>query len=166
MRRGRAVVHDAVRAGDFAALRAHFNDEPGFPEVMDEGGLPLLTLAIYFGPPKLVAELLGAGADPRAEPADGFPALFAAMDREGEDRYSVMELLIRAGADPQQRGINDYTALHYAACRDDAPAILLLLRHGGRLDARTRIDDCTTPFEEARRLGCHNALAALSGADG
>jgi ankyrin repeat protein len=60
--------------------------------------------------------------------------------------------------------VNDYTPLHHAAARDDAEAVLLLLAHGADPSARTRIDDRTTPLEEAERGGCSRAAAALRSA--
>ncbi|HEY7215050.1 MAG TPA: ankyrin repeat domain-containing protein, partial [Thermoanaerobaculia bacterium] len=69
---------------------------------------------------------------------------------------------IGAGADLNQRGLNDWTPLHYAASRDDAAAIELLAAKGADLDARTRIDDFATPLEEAESLGRAKAVKALN----
>ena len=57
--------------------------------------------------------------------------------------------------------MNDYTPLHYAAARDDARAVELLLAHGADPDARTRIDDRAKPLEEAERLGSTRAARVL-----
>jgi ankyrin repeat protein len=108
-----------------------------------------------------VRALLDAGADPNAAVDDGFPALFAAIDRATPDRHDVLAALLSAGADVQQRGVNDYTALHYAACRDDGSAVRLLLAHGADPGVRTRIDHYATPLEEAERFGHAAGAAAL-----
>ncbi|HEX6533733.1 MAG TPA: ankyrin repeat domain-containing protein, partial [Gemmatimonadaceae bacterium] len=108
----------------------------------------------------LVRALLELGADPNY-PGDGFPSLFAAIDRPAPDRHEVLALLLAAGADPAQRGTNDFTALHFAACRDDAAAVEILLRHGADPEARTRIDHYETPLEEAERNGHAAGAAAL-----
>jgi ankyrin repeat protein len=155
------AIDDAIRRGDLAALRRASGERPDFPNVRDSGGTSYLVLAIYHGPVSLVRALLAAGADPNAAADDGFPSLFAAIDRGPPDRHMVLAALLSAGADVQQRGLNDYTPLHHAACRDDAEAVALLLAHGADPEARTRIDDCATPLDEAERFGHSTGAAAL-----
>jgi hypothetical protein len=57
------------------------------------------------------------------------------------------------GADPNQRGINDYTALHTAVAAGDPLAVQLLLDRGADPELRTRIDECETPLEMASAAG-------------
>jgi ankyrin repeat protein len=154
-------MESAIVAGDVDGLRAAFGDDPAFPNVRDECGQCLLDHAIYRGPPSLVRTLLALGADPNYEDGGGFPSLFAAVDRTAPDRHEVMAMLLAAGAKVDQRGTNDYTALHHAACRDDAIAVELLLRHGADPDARTRIDSYATPLEEAEQFGHRLGAEAL-----
>ncbi|HEX6964248.1 MAG TPA: ankyrin repeat domain-containing protein, partial [Gemmatimonadaceae bacterium] len=93
------AIEAAAAAGDLHGLRSAFGDPAGFPNVRDECGLPCLEYAIYYGPVSLVRELLELGADPNYPVNDGFPSLFAAIDREAPDRPDVLALLIAAGAD-------------------------------------------------------------------
>lgn len=58
------------------------------------------------------------------------------------------------------RGINDWTALHFAAASDDAVSVQMLLEAGADPNARTRIDDFETPLEIAEHASPH-ALAEL-----
>lgn len=156
------AIDAAIRAGDLEVLRGLFRDDAAaFPNVRDECGALLLIAAIYHAPVSLIRDLVAAGADVNADPGDGFPSLIAAVDRRTADRYEVLELLLDAGADVQQRGFNDYTVLHHAACRDDAQAVSLLLRRGADPHARTRIDHYATPLEEAERFGHLIGAAAL-----
>ena len=73
----------------------------------------------------------------------------------GPDRAEVVALLLGHGADADQRGANDWTPLHRAACQGTAPLdiIALLIDSGADRTVRTRIDDFATPEEEARHLG-------------
>lgn len=57
------------------------------------------------------------------------------------------------GADPDQRGINDYTALHMAVGERNLVALERLLEAGADATLRTRIDDYETPREMAERAG-------------
>ena len=72
-----------------------------------------------------------------------------------------MELLLTFGADVQQRGVNDYTPLHFPADKNDAEFIQLLLSHGADENARTRIDDLATPLEVAERRPSLDAAQIL-----
>jgi len=155
------ALERAIVSGDVRALRAAFGDDPAFPNVRDECGQPPLDHAIYRGPLSLVRTLIELGADPNYADNGGFPSLFAACDRAASDRIDVMALLLSAGASVEQRGTNDYTALHHAACRDDAEAVALLLAHGADPAARTRIDSYNTPLEEAEQFGHRAGADAL-----
>ena len=120
-----------------------------------------LVYAIYHSPLPFIRTLLEAGADPNAPADDGFPPLIAALSCtrapsgavSRPDVVDIVRLLLSFGADPQQRGINDYTALHMAVAERNALAAQMLLDAGANPDLRTRIDDCDTPAEMAEAAG-------------
>lgn len=146
-------IRAAFSAGDLAAVKALVEEPAEFPN----SWIPALRTypleyAIYHSPLPFIRELLALGADPNYEHEAAFPSLLAALSTEREDRYEIVELLLAAGADLHQRGVNDYTPLHFAATRNDPRAVELLLAKGADPTARTRIDELTTPLEEAERL--------------
>lgn len=155
-------LHDAYKNGDLEALRSFLGYPPDFPNNLPPSGWDstCLDYAIYHSPFSFVQTLLELGADPNYEEGS-YPSLLAALSSARDDRYALLELLLDYGADIQQRGINDYTPLHYAANLDDPLAIGILLSHGADREARTNVDDYATPFEEAQNLGRNRAVAAL-----
>jgi uncharacterized protein len=149
------ALHEAYKRGDLEAVRDLLGNPPDFPNCRgpQAAGKIVLEYAIYHSPLALVRRLLELGADPNYGGSDGFPSLLAALSADREDRYEMVELLLRSGADIQQRGVNDYTALHYAATKNDLRMVDLLLSHGADPAAKTRIDDFTTPRQEAESRG-------------
>jgi ankyrin repeat protein len=155
-------IDNAFRIGDLVALRAAVDD----PDNVPNGPMPLaigrcLEYAIYHSPLPFIRTLLEMGAD--TNPADhaGFPSLIAALScsrsQPGSpgrpDVVDIIKLLLSFGADPNQRGLNDYTPLHMAVNERNLPAIKLLLEAGADPRLRTRIDDCETPREMADKAG-------------
>ena len=155
-------LHDAYKKGDLEALKACLGYPANFPNNRPPSGWDstCLDYAIYHSPLPFVRTLLELDADPNYEEGS-YPSLLAALSSARDDRYSLLEMLLDYGADIQQRGINDYTPLHYAANLDDPRAIGILLSHGADREARTNVDDYATPLEEAQNLGRNRAVEAL-----
>ena len=153
-------IDAAFRAGDLEALRAAVED----PRSIPNGPMPLvigpcLEYAIYHSPIAFIRTLLEEGAEPNPTNHAGFPPLLAALSCHqappgGAPRTDVAEivaLLLSFGADPNQRGINDYTALHMATSVNHAGVVRLLLKAGADAALRTRIDDCETALQLAEK---------------
>lgn len=157
------AVHEAYQRGDLETLKRLLGDPPDFPNSRGPAGVGeiILEYAIYHSPLAFIRTLLEQGADPNYRDHAGFPALIAALSSDRADRYQLIELLLASGAAIQERGINDWTPLHYAAATDDVEAIELLLARGADPNARTRIDDYVTPLEEAELLGRSAAVRVL-----
>ena len=115
------AIHQAYRRGDLEALKALLGDPPDFPNCRGPAGAGeiILEYAIYHSPLPFIRTLLELGADPNYQDHAGFPSLIAALSSARADRYQIIELLLAFGADIQQRGVNDWTPLHYAAANDD-----------------------------------------------
>jgi ankyrin repeat protein len=163
-------IDAAFRAGDLAALRAAVEDPANVPN----GPMPLaigpcLEYAIYHSPVSFIRTLLEIGANPNPEDHIGFPPLIAALScsrsQPGSparpDVLDIMKVLLQFGADPNQRGVNDYTALHMAVGERNLPAVRLLREAGADPQLRTRIDDYETPFEMAVNSGLTEIAEAL-----
>jgi ankyrin repeat protein len=149
-------IHDAYQRGDLAELKRLLGDPGDFPNCPGPTGYGenILEYAIYHSPLSFIRQLLDMGADPNYGDHADFPSLIAALSAaDRTDRYEIIEMLLSFGADVQQRGINDYTPLHFAACIEDVRAMELLIAHGADVEARTHIDDYATPLEEMEILG-------------
>lgn len=155
-------IDAAFRSGDLAALRAAVED----PAAVPNGPMPLaigpcLAYAVYHSPISFVQTLIDIGAELSPDEHDGFPPVIAALSslrsRPGSparaDALDVLALLLAAGADPNQRGLNDWTPLHMAVAERSLEAVRLLLEAGADPRLRTRIDDLSTPSDDAEASG-------------
>lgn len=157
------ALHQAFVAGDFDALGRLLPSRRWFDETLPDafGGGHALVYAIYWSPLALIAAMIDAGADVNFAADDGFPALQAALTRGRPPKADVLELLLARAADPDRRGINDWTPLHHAVSLRDAGAIAMLLAAGADPQQRTRIDDYSTPLEDALALDFAEGVALL-----
>ena len=164
-------INAAFHAGDLAALRAAVEDLENFPNGLMPAGIgPCLEYAVYHSPLAFIQTLLEIGADPNPTDHIGFPPLIAALScsrsQPGSpgraDVVDIIKLLLRFGADPNQRGINDYTPLHMAVAERNLAAVRLLLESGADPECRTRIDDYETPLEMATNAGLIEIAAVLA----
>jgi hypothetical protein len=157
-------IDAAFREGDMAALCLAVDPSDLVPNGPLPYGIgPCLEYAIYHSPLSFIRELLEIGADPNPEDHAGFPPLIAALwNSTRPDTMEVVELLLSSGADPDQRGLNDYTALHVAVVEGNRPAVEVLLAAGANPRLRTRIDDLESPLEIARAKGYSEIAEQLS----
>ena len=164
-------IDEAFRTGDLEALRAAVDDPgrvPNGPMPIAIG--PCLEYAIYHSPLPFIRTLLENGADPNPTDHAGFPPLIAALScsnlRPGAagrlDVCEIVELLLSFGSHPNQRGLNDYTALHMAVGERNSRAVEILLGAGADPRLRTRIDNCETPRELAEKAGLREIAELLA----
>lgn len=167
------VIDAAFKTADVAALKRLVTDADRFPDTFADLAIgACLPYAIYHSPIALIRALLDEGANPNFDPGDGFPpaiALMSSLTSPGHlrtrDAIDVLELLLIRGADPDQRGLNDYTPLHWSAAGGDLGSIECLLAAGANPLLKTRIDDLETPREVALVAGRTKAAARLADAE-
>jgi ankyrin repeat protein len=162
------AVMDAIVWDKLEELPGFLQTVPDFPQGRDDFiHRHWIRNAIDSGSPETVRWMLENGADVNYKDDEGLPALIAALDRDGDDRYEVLAMLIEFGADvnvqsENVQATNDWTPAHLAAIKNDVTALKLLHEAGANLSLRTRIDRYETPLEEARRRGgSEDAVAYL-----
>ncbi|WP_419949448.1 SUMF1/EgtB/PvdO family nonheme iron enzyme [Candidatus Palauibacter sp.] len=142
---GATPLHLAAPQADPAvvALLLDYGADPAVREL--DGGMTPLGDAVRYGEgrERVVAMLLGAGADPGAagarDNADRTPLHHAVLNpRAGT---GLIEVLLEAGADPTAADRSGDTPLHYAAGAGDSETIEALLDAGANVTARNNRGD-------------------------
>lgn len=156
---------DLLRSGGAADWDLAAGVVEGFPHGTDGfHGRRWILNAIDCGSADSVRWMLARGVELSFEDAEGRTVFEACLQRDWPEKYDILSALIAAGADLDDRGFNGWTALHFAAAHDDTEAVRLLLAAGADATARTRIDQQTTPLEDAEMRGCAEAAALLRAA--
>lgn len=130
------VVFDAARADDLETVEAYL--QAGFsPNVLNERGDTLLTVAAYHGSEQVVKRLLAEqGLDIEARNRMGLTALSAAAFKG----YShVVEALLAAGADVNASNGMHQSPLMFAALTGQVACVKLLLKAGAERRQRDRL---------------------------
>ena len=143
---------------------------------VDARGQTTLMSAASSGVPGIVAEVLKHRPNVNAQDKDGKTALMEAVDQYERDdagfseinRAQVVQILLRAGADPNARDNNGTTALIDATW--EADAALALIRAGANVNAQdkygiTALINCDSP-EVARVLLANGADPSIRDSQG
>ncbi|CAN0409601.1 unnamed protein product [Ectocarpus sp. 12 AP-2014] len=140
-----AIVKSLLVAGVNVNLRPAYSDESA------------LDAAFQGGHADIVTALIQHGAFVDATDSRGCTALFkVSLDTNA----ALIDKLVAAGA--SMNGIVDATGrtpLHHACMNDCPEAIVSMLRHGARVDAKD--DDGDTPLHVASTEGCSDGIRAL-----
>ena len=158
----RAIAVLRSAGGD--ELEALAREIEGFPDGPDPYmGHRWILHAIATGSAESIRWMVARGVELDFLESDGYTPVHSVLERARDDRLELLDLLLRAGAPVNRKGVNDWTPAHKAAASDDVAALRVLVEHGADLSIRTVIDECATPLEEARNLGKLAAVAYLEG---
>jgi len=133
-------IHDAVKAGDLAKVRALLEADPTLLESKGNRGETPLDLACFGGPPFFQKEvavarfLIDEGANVNAKEDSGYTPLNRASAGPGQD-LGLIRRLIDKGADVNAPGPNGRTPLSSAAQSGNLDVAKLLVAQGADVNA-------------------------------
>ncbi|MDR3348223.1 MAG: ankyrin repeat domain-containing protein [Acidaminococcales bacterium] len=117
--------------------------------------------AVSQGDTAKVETMLAQGADPNAHSGvSGFSALMAACLFSDD---ALARILVKAGADVNQRTLQGESALYYAIVRNNTEMALMLLENGAQTQIKTIAGD--TLYQAARRHNNARLMTALGCAE-
>ncbi len=143
---GELDVFEAATLGDVPRLRALLDGNVSLAKSYSGDGFTALHLATFFGQPETAEELLRCGADPNAVATNSMKvAVINSAAASG--RADLVNMVLRAGANPNARQMMGYTALHAAAAHDSVEMVQALLDAGA--DPTLVNDEGQSPADKA-----------------
>jgi ankyrin repeat protein/L-ascorbate metabolism protein UlaG (beta-lactamase superfamily) len=128
---GAQQIHDAVRAGDLAKVKALVAENPQVVNEKDARGRTPLHFACHSGNMEIVTFLIAHGADVKAADPDGFtPLHWAAFAGQAD----AARALIKAGADPNALSAEGVSPLESAFYGRHPEAVDVLLEGGLKVE--------------------------------
>lgn len=151
-------IYEAAGTGQTERLRELIAADPALVNSHSFDGFTPLGLAIFFGHPETVNELLDAGADVNLASKESMKVSpLASASAAGQ--MEIARVLIRYGADVNARAAGDFTPLHESAASGRIEFAKLLLKHGADVNAKTA--EGKTPLDYAREHNRDEMVALL-----
>lgn len=153
-----ACFFDAIRQGNFEALKELLTTRMNNIDVLDEKGMTGLSIAVQHHHTNITELLLRNGAKPNlVAPGQKSPLAYAAFHLD----YDTVELLLNYSANPDQllQGANNIfypyqnsSLLNFAISKDDTKLFNLLLKYGASL-YNNPDHSGRNPFDKVAYLG-------------
>lgn len=160
----------AFRHADAGCWDELINANPDSVDCTDETGESLLCRCVRIPWSDAAVELLiHPGADLNESKDDGSNLLTSAIYRSGNahgsNTLTVVEILLKHGADPNKIADAGMPALHWAVANGRFEAARLLVQFGADLSLLTSDDPPESIHEIARRRGYSTQIEQILGAD-
>jgi ankyrin repeat protein len=153
------IWQEYARSGSLAYLEESVRDDSSFLRPESTSG-SLLERAIHDWDVEAMQRLVSLGADVNAPADGGYTYLHTAIECKA-NQAKIVDILLNAGANPSVAGICGRTALHHAAMFGLADVIPSMISHGADINARTTVDNQTTPLMEAAWFGHVDSVRCL-----
>jgi len=149
---GESAFHAAVHRGNEAIIKILLDAGADIEKLTEYNQSNPLTIAASTGNFEAVNTLIKAGANYNIIIDNKTPLMIAAvLGGVVGDTLEVMKVLIRAGADINTKNSNGWTALMYAASRNNKEAVKMLISAGADVNAKTS-DGWTALMKAAHSL--------------
>jgi ankyrin repeat protein len=153
-------VFEAATFGKVERLRELLNRDPSLVNARSADTGTALHFASFFAQPACVRELLARSANPQLR-APGFGNVMALHSAVAGRSVEIVRMLLEAGADPNAKQDQGFSALHEAANTGDLEMARALAGHGA--DPKQRDDKGQTAVDLARAKHHEDVAAFLAG---
>lgn len=153
------IWQEYTRSSSLAYLEQAARDDSSFLRPKSVEG-SLLELAIDYCDVDAVERLVSIGADVNTPANGGYSYLHSAIECKN-DQATIVDILLNAGASPSVVGVCGRTGLHHAAMFGLADVVPSMISRGADVNARTTVDNATTPLMEAACAGHVDAVRCL-----
>lgn len=133
------ALHAAASGGNEDVVNFLLDEGLPIDSLTPEGWTPLF-IAARDGQAEAAKLLIFRGADLNAQTDRGATALLMAITQKypsPQERLSLLEYMLKRGADPNLADANGFSPLYYAAALKNKDALALLLEYGATPDEET-----------------------------
>ncbi len=141
-------IHEAIKKGNYEAIRQHINAGTDM-NIFDDYNSTPLNIAVSLGKNEIVSSLIDNGADINFN--KDYPPLWKSAL---QGHYNISSLLINKGANLDAKTIAGETALHAASAAGHDRIVNLLISKGSQINLLNNKNQ--TPLDYAIELGEKN----------